>query len=597
MNIRVTFFGTISARVGEQTCDPLQRQPALQLLLLALVLRPDTILLRQHIAFTLWPDTTETRARANLRQGLYALRSILGQHVPLEVTQQTALLRSDASAFQVDLWEFERAAASERYSQMIDLYRGALLDGVDTDWLAPARERYQRAYHRALERCAEAAEQRGDWRRAAQLTEQLLAGDPLSEHHVRAMMWRLARSGDRTAALDHYERFCRLLESELHTEPEPATRDLARQIAYQPPVEPPRVGVPIYPDAFIGRDQELAELQRRLVDPHCRLIVVVGLGGIGKTRLAAQALRAAPAIFPDGIYFCSLEHSTLETFTELLAGVFGLRSHAATSSDEQVRAFLYPRRLLLVLDGAEHVRGLQASLTRLLQDAPQIKLLLTSRSRLRMQGEALLPVEGLPAPDDGTPTALERSDAAQLLLRRARLLRPEFGQSAAESTSLAAICRQLQGIPLALELAAAHVRDYSCAAIAAMLAQNLLALDVASSGYRGLRATLETSWHALPPPARAALRRLAIFRDGFDREMAATVADAAPQLLGELVDRALLRCDTPDRYQIYEVVRHYLLERLDESGERTPTELRHLDCMLALAERSWTHFDGADEIT
>src|SRR5512145_2317589 len=223
--LHLQFFGTFAAQQAETPCAALQCQPALQLLLAYLALHPGTALPRTQIAFTLWPDTSEARARANLRQSLYTLRTLLNATLPLNVDHQTVTLtqRSDLA---VDLWSFsaclaEKSPSTAHLQLAVELYRGDLLAGCYADWLLPFRKHYQAQYQQALERLSSHAERQGAIDDAIALTRRLLASDPYQERIVSLLMQRLLRGGDRAAALACYDQLQRLLENDLGSTPLP----------------------------------------------------------------------------------------------------------------------------------------------------------------------------------------------------------------------------------------------------------------------------------------------------------------------------------------------------------------------------------------
>ncbi|GAB4213232.1 MAG: BTAD domain-containing putative transcriptional regulator [Roseiflexaceae bacterium] len=602
--LRLTLLGSFTATSPDQDLVALQRQPALQSLLAFLALHPGTPLPRQQVAFTLWPDTSEKQARANLRQSLYALRSIMGPSLPLQIDQQTITLEHNGALW-VDLWVFDACLdapdSQDRLQSALDLYRGALLEGRYADWLAPFRERYERRYQEALERLAERCEARGELDRAITLTRRLLESDPFQERVARSLMRRLARAGDRAAALACFEQLRRLLEAELGAAPLDETTALAAQIARSetdgnaPPCE-----LPCYTSPFLGREPELAELARLLADPACRLVVLLGMGGIGKTRLAIQAASDNRRHFADGVFFVSLvEVRNAAALTAAVFDALRLPRHPGIPLDQQLREYLRTRRLLLVLDNAESLRGNVAAIDELMRHVPGLTLLVTSRERLFLSGEWLLPVDGLPPPREPTAAALARSSAAQLFLQRARMVRPDFASSEADSPEVAAICRRLDGMPLGLELAASWARAASCAQIAAILARPLTSLAVPfrdiDPRHHSLRTVILHSWSALDAEEQRALLCLTACRGGCDGAAAVAISSAREQTLWALVDKSLLRYDNSGRYQLHELVRQFLDEQPADPADRATARQRHFEHFLALAEAVEQHMHGPDQ--
>jgi predicted ATPase/DNA-binding CsgD family transcriptional regulator len=334
--------------------------------------------------------------------------------------------------------------------------------------------------------------------------------------------------------------------------------------------------LPEPPTPFVGREEELAEIAGLLADPACRLLTLVGPGGIGKTRLALAAAARAGTAFPWGARFVALQPlDSPDLLVPALADAVGLSRGGAADSRERLLAFLRERPALLVLDNFEHLLEGAALLAGLLR-APGAKALVTSRQALRLREEWLYPVQGLPYPPEkargpGEPgDDLERFGAVRLFAACARRVRRDFSLEA-ELEGTARLCRLVEGMPLALELAAAWAGALPSADIAAELERGL---DVLAGGPRdapqrhlSVRAAFDGSWQRLTPEERAVFRRLAVFRGGFRREAAARVAGATTLALAALVERSLLRLDRDGRYRVHELLRQYGEERLREAPE------------------------------
>lgn len=322
---------------------------------------------------------------------------------------------------------------------------------------------------------------------------------------------------------------------------------------------------------FVGRTDELAEITRRLANPACRLLTLVGPGGIGKTRLAIQAGGELLANFAGGVYFVPLQ--PLESPNLLLPAIADTLNFSLSDPQNpqaQLARYLTDKQLLLILDNFEHLLAAVAELTGLLREAAGFKVLVTSREALNSQEEWLYPVDGLPYPADDRPEELESFSAVQLFVRCARRVRPGFSL-AEELAGVAQICRLVEGTPLAIELAASWAKSLTCAEIAAEIRQNLGFLasrlwDVPSR-HRSMKAVFNHSWQLLSPQEQAVFKQLAVFRGGFRREAAEQVAGASLVSLTALVDKSLLRWTPEGRYQIHELLRQYAEERLGASPE------------------------------
>ncbi len=377
----------------------------------------------------------------------------------------------------------------------------------------------------------------------------------------------------------------------------------------RPPAAPTR-HLPQPLSSFVGRDDDLAAVDR-LLRTH-RLVTLVGPGGIGKTRLALQAAAQAAVRFADGVSLVELAAlADGRLVAQIVASALGIKPAAGTSAAQALASELRPRRLLLVLDNCEHLLQACAELARLLLEAaPHLVVLASSREALRLAGEASFPVPalalpgaGLALPADGAPLP----ESVQLFVERASAARPGFAATPQNWAAVMAVCRRLDGIPLAIELAAARVRSLSVENIAARLNDRFHLLThgdrAALPRQQTLRALIDWSHDLLSEQERVLLRRLAVFAGGWTLEAAESVcADDAldarevADLLGCLVDRSMAETDAGgERYRLLQTVRQYAQDRLDESGEAHPIRDRHLAWMLELAEAARAHLSGPEQ--
>ena len=338
---------------------------------------------------------------------------------------------------------------------------------------------------------------------------------------------------------------------------------------------------------FVGSEAELAQVAGHLANPACRLLTLLGSGGIGKTRLALQAARAQVAGFTDGVWFVDL---TPITSVDALASTIlhGLPIHASGADAQlQLVDYLRDKQLLLVLDNFEHLLDATDLLTDLLRSAPRLKQLVTSRVRLNLHQEWLLPLAGLdlPAARDGadfgeeqddstepnaaprsTAFALDRYGATALFVDRARRLQPDFRASGKEAADILRICRLLDGMPLAIELAAAHTRSLSLEKIAQELEHGLQLLSTSvrdvPERQRSMTAAFDHSWRLLSAHQRNILRQASIFQGSWTADAAKAVTGASPANLEELIDASWLRLVAGGRYEMHELTRQYCAEKL-----------------------------------
>lgn len=340
-----------------------------------------------------------------------------------------------------------------------------------------------------------------------------------------------------------------------------------------PPVQKP-AGTHNLPDqltSFVGRRQELAEISELLSNPACRLLTLIGPGGIGKTRLAIQAARSGLDNLSHGVYFVSLQ--AIES-PDLIAPtiVDALKFSLSGQQDPQTQlsTYLSSRNLLLVLDNFEHLLEGVSLLTELLRASAGLKLLVTSREALNLQEEWLYQVDGLPYPEAHRPDHLESFSAVQLFVRCAQRVRPGFSLEN-EQAGVAEICRLVEGTPLAIELAASWAKTLTCADIAAEIRHNLdflaTRLRDVPGRHQSMQAVFNRSWELLSPTEQAVFKRLAVFRGAFRRLAAEQVAGASLITLTALVDKSLLRWTPEGHYHMHELLRQYAAEQLARSPE------------------------------
>ncbi len=358
----------------------------------------------------------------------------------------------------------------------------------------------------------------------------------------------------------------------------------------------PLSNVPVSPTPFIGRSDEIETLLRMLVDPHYRLITILGVGGIGKTRLAMEVSRDQLKVFDENVYFIQLAAiSTSDAILPAIASVLNIPAGNTGELKPRLLGYLREKNALLVLDNFEHIIDSAPLLSEFLQQAPKLKFLVTSRERLNLQGEWTLELSGLSVPpivDEG----MAIYGALQLFESHAQRIQPDLKLIGEEREAAIRICQRVDGMPLAIELAAAWVNVLSCEEIADEIEHGF---DFLSSTlrdvperHRSLRAVFEHSWKRLAKPEQTALSRLTIFQGGFSREAAESVVGAKRGVLSGLESKSLLRRSFNGRFDLHEVIRQYARDYLkDESALRD----RHSEYYLDLLHRSGADFFGADK--
>ena len=555
-----------------------------------------------------------SRVRRALRSGLLVTRK---PGYVLDVDPEEL----DAGRFGRLVEEARRAAPDDHsrrsslLAEALGLWRGPALAEFALDGFARDEgARLEEARIQAVEMKLEADLALG---RHAELVGELtalVAGNPLRERLRGQLMLALYRSGRQGEALRVYQEGRKALADELGVDPGPELQDLHQRILLQaaslaaaPQAAPaPRSNLPAQVTSFVGRGPELEQARKLLA--RSRLVTLTGAGGCGKTRLALEAARALLESFPDGVWLTELEAvSDPAQVPASLAAAVGIHDGAslgvagepaARPLADKLTDYLREKELLVVLDNCEHLIEACAQVADgVLRAAPRVRILVTSRERLGVAGEALLPVPplGVPGATEVSPEQLAQSDAVQLFVDRATAVQPSFLLDAGTAPAVCYVCRRLDGIPLALELAAARVRILPPQEIAARLDDRFSLLSSANRRalprHQTLRAAIDWSYGLLSEPERELFGRLSAFAGGFTLEAAEEVCGGTEvlELLSQLVDQSLVVPEDSGhaRFRMLETLRRYAGERLAESGAGSRRwQRRHAEYFLRLAERA-----------
>ncbi|MBE2201708.1 MAG: tetratricopeptide repeat protein [Anaerolinea sp.] len=381
-----------------------------------------------------------------------------------------------------------------------------------------------------------------------------------------------------------------------HPEPERVCQNLLL-LSYDVPSKPAADSVvaalPVDTTLFIGRKQELENIAQNLADPSCRILTLMGPGGIGKTRLAVQAASECADLFPDGVFLAPLAAVDSPHLLLLaVANAVGFSFYSEETAVSQLLSYLRHKQLLLILDNFEHLLDGVGLLVQILQQAPAVQLLVTSRERLNLRGEWAITLNGLTFPVVENPAAppdakwlqaFPQYSAIQLFMQSAQRARSDFMAREQDKPYIARICQLVQGIPLGIELAASWVRVLSCRDIATEIEQSYEFLatrwhDVPER-HRSLQAVFDYSWDLLAQPERELVQQLAVFQGGFRRAAATAVTQTSLLQLLLLVDKSFLQQTMVEgantRYHMHELLRLYALEKLRAQGDPTAVQQRH----------------------
>jgi DNA-binding SARP family transcriptional activator/predicted ATPase/Tfp pilus assembly protein PilF len=567
---------------------------------------------RERLVDLLWEDKTESQGRSNLSWVLNRISSLLPDL--LQADRHTVQFQPAAPHW-LDIETFKELQAKgdpTSLASAVELYRGEFLGGLYSEgcaefelWVVGERERWQQRVVDVLWELISHHNQRDEYELGLRFANRLLALTPWQEEAHQYMMQSLARIGQRSAALAQYESCRRILAEELGVEPSQDTTDLYERIYALPTAR--RENLPVQPTAFVGREGELAEVCQLLSRPDCRLLTILGPGGIGKTRLALQAANAKLEAFLEGVCFVPLTAASSAEFI-ISAIADALQFPLTDRQDPHAQLFDYLRgkEMLLVLDSMEHLLAGTPLLVDLLEEAPEVKLLVTSRERLRLRWERCFELSGLTYPQgEATGDAaldaagdVERYSALRLFQETARRARRDFVLSTQDMRAMTRLCQVVEGMPLAIELAAAWVKTHTCEEIAQKIEHSLgfltSSLRDVPERQRSMQATFEHSWELLTPSERDAFARLSVFRRGFQCEAAGEIAGAAPSVLESLVDKSLLRFELSGRYEMHELVRQFAADRLAQTPEvEVETRDRHCAHYAAFLELHGADLAGA----
>jgi predicted ATPase/DNA-binding SARP family transcriptional activator len=568
--------------------------PKQRALLAELLLSRGAAVPRERLVDALWGERPPASALNSLQIYVHGLRRAVGAD---RVETRGSAYRVRVEPDELDLARFERllargrraldegaaAEAAERLAAALDLWRGEPLGDLGDSPVRQAAAALEELRRQAVELWVDARLALGEDEEVIPLLEQVVGEEPYRERAREQLITALYRAGRQQDALDAYQDARRTLADDLGVEPGPALRELERAILRHDPSlladAPAGVSRPMLPAAatpLVGRRLEIAALEALLRGDGARLVTLTGPGGTGKTRLALAAAEEAALSSRDGAAFVDL--SSVHD-PDLVPGA--IASALGLDDANEVEPRLRESSLLLVLDNLEQMADALAPVVAgLLESAPRLRILATSRVPLRVRGEREYPVSPLPA-----------DDAAALFAARASAVDPTFELTPSAAPVVARICARLDGLPLALELAAARARTLPLAALEQRLER---ALDVLVGGARDLpprqrtlRATLDWSFGLLGADAQSLLPRLAVFSGGFDLDALEAVGGGdALSALDALVEASLVR-RRDDRFQLLETIREYALARLVERGEEDEARDAHAAHYVQVAEAAW----------
>ncbi len=652
-SFKLSWLGSWQVAHSEQGELTLQSRKAIALLAY-LAVEADKVHTRETLTGLFWPDLPDSNARNNLRVTLNRVNKIFGQaDVPFIISARNSVQFNPQSDYWCDVNELEnlidatkkhihesRATCTECCDELVivdKLYKGSFLEGfylkdceAFEEWQLNQREYYQQQTLEALADLSNYYKHIRDYQTAELYTKKSLDLEPLSEDAHCQLMHLLYYQGKRNAALEQFQTCQHHLDEELGVEPEDETVTLYHKIKsgtlaieeglisvsiatveastenIQIPVK--KHNLPKNTAPFIGREEELQELEKYLTE--FRLLTIMGLGGSGKTRLAQEVARAQLNNFSDGVYLVKLAPlRDPNDIVSAIAEAVGYSFRQGKTAKAQLIEFLQHKLMLLVMDNFEHLLGGTDLVTDILQEAPKVRFLVTSRQKLGLSAEAVYPLEGMTYPKvasnkyNGDESerdeyeALLAHSAVQLFLHCAQHARLGFKPQITELQKITYVCQLVQGIPLAIVLAASWLDTLSPAEIATELE---VGLDLLETNLRdipkrqqSIRAVFNYSWQLLTPEEQTAFAQMSVFRSSFTRDAAREITGASLRMLTALVNKSLIHYQTDvARYDIHELMRQLAYERLETLGQIDEVRNTHSKHYLNLLSSNENNLTG-----
>ena len=652
-DLSIALFGPPQIKRGNEQVNIQRRKDLALLIYLVVTLQPHR---RDTLATLLWEDQSQAEARSNLRKSLSRLKSILGENVLL--TSQDQVRVNPNCPIDVDITQFNlrvQQLHKHRHSyngtesalchdcqkaleEAAKIYQADFLAGfsvsdssVFEEWQFFQAESLRKNLAEILEQLIHWYAKREEYKTAIECGRRWLALDRLNESAHRQLMTLYGLSGQRAAAIRQFEECKRIMQEELGAEPEEETIQLFQDLQKKRGRPQSRTTMvqalpsttssrklphfPVHPAPFIGREKELSEIISLLRESPYRLITLLGPGGSGKTRLALQVGatldRDAGAPFRDEIWFVPLAPLTRpESILGGIAQSLGMPGHVSGSDARDVFfGEIRGREMLLILDNFEHLLNVDSIkfITEILSVSPQTRILVTSRERLNLEAEFVFLVEGLGVP---TVEALLSSregaavfrtfSALQLFEQCATRVQPGFKLTEENYRAIVDICHAVQGMPLAIELAASWIEIYPPREIHQEIVRSL---DFLQSDWRdlpdrqrSLRAVFDSSWGLLDKTSRPVIKALSVFRSSFTREAAQAISGASAKTLLDLSHKSWIQRLPDGRYQIHELLRQFAFEKLEsEKATFAFVMKQYANFYAASAARLWEDMQGANQ--
>jgi len=662
LQVKIWLLGSPHIQIADQEINFGTRKAIALLAYLALTDQPNS---RETFETLLWPEYDHESASQAFRQTLYTLRQRLGKSILPSIGKQVVL--DNSSHVWIDVKEFHAAADAgladdyplperlEFLEKAVALYQGDLLTGfslkdsqVFDEWQLLESEGLRHKYSRVLEILVQYHSAHGLYDQALDYALHQVHFDQLDETAHRNVMRAYVQTGQRAAALRHYDEWAQILDHNLHIEPSDDTRRLREMIAserlipaedelegsnrvvatgdvstipgesfYQfaiptPWTNIPKHNLPSHTTAFVGRHAELVELAKLIEDSKIHLITVLAPGGMGKTRLALELAKQTAGlipskrpqtVFPNGVWFIELAKiQSIDGIINTIADAVRYRFQGGRRSlKQQLLDYFRAKKTLLIMDNFEHLLDKADVVNEIIRVAPNVKIIVTSREKLNLYGETVFTLGGLEFPDEERLEDALQFDAIKIFMNSARRVQPGYELQTEEIDHVTRICRMCYGMPLAIELAAAWVEILSLREIAAEIAENLDFLETTlrdvPERQHSIRSVFDYSWNLLKEEERDIFVKFAVFRGSFSHEAAQAVTGVRLSQITMLVNKSLLQRNTDSgRYEVHELLRQYIEEELRTRGKSQSMHSTHSKYYLQVIQALKEDLDGKDQL-
>jgi len=618
----ISFFGIVTAKNSSGEKISLHGRKTSALLAYLLVTKREQS--RDALANLFWPDLNEKDSKNNFRVALARISKRLGTtDKPFLLADRKTVQFNPEAIMDIDIHQFEKsingskihehnsragcASCCKALTKAVALYQaefmqGFFLEGCDTydEWQLLSREQYHLEALTALNDLSTFHETNGNYLEAEKHTRRQLSLEPLSEEAQRRLLRLLSFQDKRNAALEHFQSYQDYLLKELEVEPEDETVNLFHQIQtgmlekpklkntpktqMQPGIDELELRAGIHnlgtdTTPFFGREDEVLKLREYLAEK--RLITILGIGGTGKTRLATELARTQINSFHDGVFALRLAPlQNPEDIPTVLAEALKFNFQQGADFKSQVLNQIKDKNMLFVMDNFEHLIEGRSIIQDILQAAPEIKIIVTSREKLNLSTEAAYKLSGLSYPNEGETQSEVVHSSTQLFIETAKWAQLDFKLDLLDLRHIDKICQIVQGHPLAIVLAASWLESLNCEEIVEELTESIEFLETdmhdVPERQRSIRAAFNYSWQLLSPEEQSIYASLSVFRGGFNRSAAKEVSGASLRQLTSLLNKSLIQhLPSQGRYELHELMRQFAEEKLIELGQGSHIKHQH----------------------